>query len=57
MRIDIEHPNKLWAQRHHDHEIKNMGELNTRQRKQKEVLLLFYFGSMRDVIQGQLYMG
>ena len=57
MRVDIEHPNKLRAQRHHDHEIKDVGELNTRQRKQKEAFLLLCFGSMRGVIQGRLYLG
>ena len=57
MCIDIEHPNELRAQRHHDHEIQDVGELNARQRKQKEAFALLRFGYVRGVIQGLLYLG
>jgi hypothetical protein len=56
MRIDIELSNKFWAQWHHDHEIQDVGELNTCQRKQKEAFSLLGFNSMRGGIQGMLYL-
>ena len=56
MRVDVELPNKFRAQRHHDHEIQDMGELYARQRKQKEAFSLLGFSHMRGGIQGMLYL-
>ncbi len=56
MRVDVELPNKFRAQRHHDHEIQDMGELYARQRKQKEAFSLLGFSHMSGGIQGMLYL-
>ena len=57
MRVDVEFSNKFRTQWHHDHEIQDMGELNARQRKQKETLSLLGFSSVDDSIQWEALLG
>ena len=40
MCTDVQNSDELGPQRHHDHEIENMGELYSGQGKQKETFLL-----------------
>ena len=56
MRIYGKRCNELRPQRHHDHKIQDVGELNTRQCKQKEAFLLLHFGCVGGVNQGLLYL-
>ena len=40
MRIDVQDPDQLWAERHHDHEIENMRELHAGNGQQEQAFIL-----------------